>query len=131
MTVKMRGVRGATTVDVNTTDAILEATEEVLVTMIENNQIVEEDVASVLFTTTPDLTACFPAKAARNLGWRQAALMGFQEIDVPNGLKMCIRVLIHWNTEKEIGEIKHVFLRGARALRPDLAKKSDTLKEGN
>ena len=127
MTVKMRGVRGATTVEENTTDAILQATEEVLIAMINGNQIVEEDVASVLFTSTPDLTACFPAKAARNLGWRQAALMGFQEIDVPNGLKMAVRVLIHWNTDKEIGEIQHVFLRGARALRPDLAKKSDTL----
>ena len=130
MTVKMRGVRGATTVTENTTDAILQATEEVLVTLIERNNIVEEDVASVLFTTTPDLTACFPAKAARNLGWRQVALMGFQEVDVPTGLKMCIRVLIHWNTEKEISELQHVFLRGARALRPDLAKKSDTLVEG-
>lgn len=123
---QVRGVRGAITVTENTTDAILAATHEVLVYLIEQNGIVEEDVASVLFTTTPDLTACFPAKAARNLGWRQVALMGFQEIDVPTGLKMCVRVLIHWNTEKPIGEIHHAFLRGARVLRPDIAKKQET-----
>ncbi|MDQ7025418.1 MAG: chorismate mutase [Anaerolineae bacterium] len=120
----VRGVRGAITVDENTAEAILDATDEALRMMIEANGIVEEEVASVLFTTTPDLTACFPAKAARNLGWRRAALMGFQEVDVPEGLKMCVRVLIHWNTTKNIDEIQHIFLRGAIALRPDIAKKN-------
>lgn len=120
----IRGVRGAITASENTTEAILEATAEALETLIELNGIDEHDVASVLFTTTPDLDACYPAKAARNLGWRQVALMGFQEADVADGLKMCVRVLIHWNTEKDIHEIKHVFLRGAMALRPDLVKKT-------
>jgi chorismate mutase len=119
----IRGVRGAITVSENTTEAILEATTEALETLIELNNIEERDVASVFFTTTPDLDAWYPAKAARNLGWRQVALMGSQEIDVPDGLKMCIRLLIHWNTAKDIHEIKHVFLRGAAALRPDLVKK--------
>ena len=93
----LRGVRGAITVSENTSEAILEATEEMLRWLIEQNGIEEEDLASVLFTSTPDLDACFPAKAARNMGWRQVALMGFQEIDVADGLKMCVRVLIHWN----------------------------------
>lgn len=125
----VRGVRGAITSSENTTEAILEATTEALETLIELNGIEESDVASVLFTTTPDLDACYPAKAARNLGWRQVALMGFQEADVPDGLRMCIRVLIHWNTEKDIHEIKHVFLRGAAALRPDLVKKAKLAQE--
>jgi len=120
----MRGVRGAITAESNSPDAILKATEEVLRTMIMVNEIAEEEVASVLFTTTPDLTACYPAKAARNLGWRQVALMGFQEMQVPGGLEKCIRVLIHWNTKKSLAEIEHVFMRGAVALRPDLIKKS-------
>ena len=101
----IRGVRGAITASENTTEAILEATTEALETLIELNGIEECDVASVLFTTTPDLDACYPAKAARNLGWRQVALMGFQEADVPDGLKMWVRVLIHWTTEKVIHEI--------------------------
>lgn len=120
----VRGVRGAITVNENTAEAILSATEEMLNWVIEANDIKEEDVASVLFTSTPDINAAFPAKAARNMGWRHVALMGFQEIDVPEGLKMCVRVLIHWNTSKSNRELKHAFLRGATALRPDLVKKS-------
>lgn len=120
----VRGVRGAITVNENSAEAILNATEEMLYWLIEQNGIDEEDVASLLFTSTPDLNAAFPAKAARNMGWRQVALMGFQEIDVPEGLKMCVRVLIHWNTEKSNHELKHAFLRGATALRPDLVNKA-------
>lgn len=123
----VRGVRGAITVDENSAEAILSATEEMLLWLIEANGIEEDDVASVLFTSTPDINAAFPAKAARNMGWRHVALMGFQEIDVPEGLKMCVRVLIHWNTSKSNHELKHAFLRGAMALRPDLVKKSKIL----
>lgn len=119
---RVRGVRGATTVDENTPEAIIKATEEVLRAMIEANNILETDVASVLFTMTPDLTASFPARAARNLGWTNTALLGFQESAVPTGLKRCIRVLIHWNTEKAQDEIEHVYLRGAQVLRPDLRR---------
>ena len=117
----IRGVRGATTVESNANEAILEATQELLGIMIERNDIVEDDVASVLFSATPELDDTFPAKAARMMGWTRTALMGFQEADVKHGLPMCIRVLIHWNTDKSIDEIRHVFLRGAVALRPDLA----------
>ena len=116
----IRGVRGATTVESNANQAILEATQELLGIMIERNGIVEDDVASVLFSATPELDDTFPAKAARMMGWTRTALMGFQEADVKHGLPMCIRVLIHWNTNKSLDEIRHVFLREAVALRPDL-----------
>ncbi len=118
----VRGVRGATTTDADTSEAILSATKELLLAMIERNGIEEEDVASILFTTTPDLTACYPAKAARDMGWHNVALMGFQEMAVPNGLPMCVRVLIHWNTDKPASSLQHVFLRGAAVLRPDLTQ---------
>ena len=119
----IRGVRGAITVDANSPAAILAAAGELLETMIDRNGIDEDEVASVLFTTTPDLTAAYPAKAARLLGWTRAALMGFAEADVEDGLPMCIRVLIHWNTDRPLDEIRHVFLRGAVALRPDIQAK--------
>jgi chorismate mutase len=115
----MRGVRGATTAAEDTPEAIWRATRELLEAVIEANGIEEEYVASVIFTTTPDLTAAYPAKAARDLGWHQTALMGCQEIAVPNGIPKCIRVLIHWNTTKKLSELRHVYMRGAEKLRPD------------
>lgn len=124
----IRGVRGAITVDKNTRDAIWSATQELLETMVERNAIDEDDVASILFTTTPELTAAYPAKAARLFGWSRTALMGFVEADITDGLKMCIRVLIHWNTDKSMDEITHVFLRDAVKLRPDLHR-DDAKKE--
>ena len=116
----IRGIRGATTVESNAKEAILEATQELLNIMFERNGIVEDDVASVLFSATPELDDTFPAQAARAMGWTRTALMGFQEADVKQGLPMCIRVLIHWNTTKSIDEVRHVFLRKAIVLRPDL-----------
>ena len=116
----IRGVRGAITVEENTKDAIWSATQELLETMVERNKINEDDVASILFTTTPELNAAYPAKAARMFGWSRTALMGFVEADIKGGLKMCIRVLIHWNTDKSMDDITHVFLREAAQLRPDL-----------
>jgi chorismate mutase len=120
MVIQMRGVRGATTVEHNTASEILEATARLMRALIETNGIEEDDVASVFFTTTPDLNAAFPAKAARDLGWHRTALMGAQEMDAPDGIPMCIRVLIHWNTDRKLDDIKHVYMRGALALRPDL-----------
>lgn len=116
----IRGVRGAITVETNSPEAILAAADELLKTMIGRNGIPENEVASILFTTTPELTAAYPAKAARLLGWTRTALMGFAEADVKDGLPMCIRVLIHWNTDKPLDDIRHVFLRGAVVLRPDI-----------
>ncbi len=115
-----RGVRGAITVDANTPEAILEGTRLLLAMMIRQNGIEEQDVASVIFTTTPDLDAEFPALAARQLGWMQAALLCGHEMTVPGAMARCIRILIHWNTDKKMDEIIHVYLRDAERLRPDL-----------
>jgi len=114
-----RGIRGATTVTENTTDAILEVTREMLYLIIRANEIDPADVASAIFTTTADLTATYPALAARQLGWYDTALMCGHEMDVPGGIEKCIRVLIHWNTTREAKDIVHVYLREAKNLRPD------------
>ncbi len=114
-----RGVRGATTVDENTKEAILDATREMLFIMIRANNIRPEDVASAYFTTTTDLNATHPALAARQLGWYDAALLCGHEMQVPGSLARCIRVLIHWNTTCKAKEIIHVYLREAKSLRPD------------
>jgi len=116
---RCRGVRGATTVEENTARAILAATRELLALIVEANDLEVEDVASAIFTTTPDLTAAFPARAAREIGWRDVALLDAQEIPVPGSLERCIRVLIHWNTDRSAAEIQHVYLKDAQTLRPD------------
>ena len=115
-----RGIRGAITVPENDAGAILAATRELLEEMIAGNGVREEDVASVTFTATPDLDAAYPAVAARELGWTRAALICVQEMAVAGSLPRCIRVLIHWNTDRANGELRHVYLREARRLRPDL-----------
>ncbi len=117
-----RGIRGATTVETNTRDAVLAATHELLAELIRVNKINKEDVASAFFSTTPDINAEFPAVAARNgFGWGNVALMCGHEMSVPGSLKMCLRVMLHVNTELTQAEIVHVYQRGAAALRPDLA----------
>ena len=121
MTLCCRGIRGATTVDDDDEQAILEATTELLWSIIDANEIDEQDVASVFFTTTADLDAICPAVAARQLGWTRTALLCLQEMTVPGSLPRCIRVLVHWNTERSIDQLRHVYLREARQLRPDLA----------
>lgn len=113
----VRGIRGATTIIENSRDAILSATTELLERIVVENDLHEDDVASVMFTTTPDVDAEFPAVAARLLGWNDAALIHSHEISVPGSLPMCIRVLIHWNTEKPASAVRHVYLRGAVNLR--------------
>ncbi len=119
--VRVRGVRGATTVDENTPEAILSATRELLCLLIEANGIQPDDVASAIFTTTIDLNAEYPALAARALGWHDVALMCMHEMNVPHGLKQCVRILLHWNTEVAAREVKHVYIKGATNLRPDRA----------
>ena len=121
----VRGVRGATTIEANTVEAVLEATQELLSSMVEANDIDAEDVASALFTTTPDVNAEFPAVAAREMGWEHVALLCGHEMSVPKALKMCLRILIHVNTDKPAKEIRHIYLRGATALRPDIGKQND------
>ncbi|MBI2760858.1 MAG: chorismate mutase [Chloroflexi bacterium] len=117
----MRGIRGATTVDRNERGAILEATRELLEHMVQANDILPEDVATAWFTTTPDLNADFPAIAARReLGWTHVALMDAHHMDVPGALPMCLRIMLLVNTTRRQDEIAHIYLRGARVLRPDL-----------
>lgn len=120
--IRLRGIRGATTVDANTREAILAATTELLTALIEANGITSEDVASAFFSTTPDLNAEFPAVAARQLGWTRVALMCGHEMDVPGSLPMCLRILMHINTRKPQADLQFVYLRGAEALRQDLAE---------
>lgn len=116
----VRGVRGATTVSRNNRDEILEATNELLSKMLEANEIDTDDLASAWLTTTPDVYAEFPAVAARLMGWTQVPLMQSHEMSVPGMLPMCIRVLLHWNTDKGQHDIRHIYLREAVRLRPDL-----------
>lgn len=120
--IRCRGVRGATTVDHNTRDELLKATRQLLALMIRQNGIESRDVASAVFTTTPDLDAEFPALAARQLGWLDVPLLCTHEIAVPGSLPRCVRIMLHWNTEKRQEEIAHVYVRGAAALRPDLCR---------
>ena len=114
-----RGVRGATTVENNDREEILTATRQLLALMIHRNGIEKKDIASAIFTTTRDLDAEFPALAARQLGWLDVPLLCGHEMTVPGGLANCIRVLIHWNTDKSQPEIRHVYVREAETLRPD------------
>ena len=114
-----RGVRGATTVDGAAREQILTATAELLQRLVQANGIESEDVASAIFTTTPDLTAEYPALAARLMGWRDTALLCGHEMAVPGGLERCVRILLHWNTTLAADEIEHVYIHGAANLRPD------------
>ncbi len=114
-----RGVRGATTCAANTRDAIVEATADMVQRLIEVNGIQPDDIASVIFSTTPDLDAEFPAVVRTQFGWHDVALLCNHEMGVPGALPRCIRVLIHWNTTRTAREIVHVYIRGAERLRPD------------
>lgn len=116
-----RGVRGAITVKENTPQAIVTASETLLRGLVEANGISFQEVASIIFTTTPDLDAAFPAKSARQMGQYDVALLCTQEMPVKGDLPCCIRVLIHWNTDKEAHEIVHLYLGEAQKLRPDRA----------
>ncbi|RFU69099.1 chorismate mutase [Bacillus sp. V59.32b] len=117
----IRGVRGATTVDRDNEQDIINATEKLFSVMIAENQIDPDKVASVFISVTDDLSSAFPAKALRKIeGWTYVPVMCMQEIPVPNSLKSCIRIMLHLNTEKAQHEISHVYQEKAVALRPDL-----------
>jgi chorismate mutase len=121
----VRGIRGATTVRANTREDILRAAGELLDEIVRSNEVDREQVASIIFTTTPDLNAEFPAVAAREAGWTDVALECLHEMNVPGALARCLRVLMHVNTDRAQHEIKHVYLHGARVLRRDLAGDGD------
>jgi len=119
---KVRGVKGATTTDGTTAEAVLAATEQLLATLIDANSIDQDDVAAVQFTTSPDLVAEFPAVAARErIGWNDVPLMCGHEMARPGALAQCIRILIFWNTDKAQNEVRHAYLNDAAKLRPDLS----------
>lgn len=117
----LRGIRGATTVTADEPALILEATRELLSEMLDSNGVDDfEVIASIFFTTTPDLSSTFPAEAARELGMTMVPLLCNQEIPVPGRLPRCVRVMMQVNTTRRQAEMVHVYLREARSLRPDL-----------
>lgn len=117
----IRGIRGAITVEVDEPELILQATRELLEGLLKANDITDfDDVISAIFTTTEDLKSTFPAEAARRLGMSQVPLLCAQEIPVPGSMPLCIRVLIHANTDRKPSEVRHIYLRNAQKLRPDM-----------
>jgi chorismate mutase len=116
----VRGLRGASTCDANTAREITEVTQELLLAMLEENGIDHDEVVSVLFTTTPDLNALFPATAARGIGFGDVPLLCASEINVPGAMPLTVRVLMHAYTTRARGELRHVYLRNAPSLRDDL-----------
>jgi len=117
----IRGIRGAITVEADEPELILSATRELLEEILRANDITEfDDVVSAIFTTTADLKSTFPAEAARRMGMGQVPLLCAQEIPVPGSMPLCIRVMIHANTDRPPAEIRHVYLRNAKNLRPDM-----------
>jgi chorismate mutase len=121
----MRGVRGATTVDSNEREEIIAKTGEMIQAVIERNNINVEDIASAIFSVTDDIDDEFPAVAARNIGWLYTPLLCTKEIPVKGSLQGCIRVLLHINSDLRQDEIIHVYLHGAKKLRPDLDRDVD------
>ena len=118
-----RGIRGATTIESDTKDHILSATKELLDAILcANPDLKTVDIVSAFFTVTDDIVSSYPALGARQIGWDQVPMMCACEIPAEGSLPLCIRVLIHWNTDKPQSEIKHVYLRDAVKLRPDLIK---------
>ncbi len=118
---RVRALRGAITVDANDEAPILEATRVLLREMMLLNSLDDAQLVSVIFTATPDLSAAFPARAARELGWNDVPLLCMSEMAVPGSLPRCIRVLMHAELPVEAGRGRHVYLGGAAELRPDLA----------
>ena len=118
----MRGVRGATCATANSTEAIIETTKQMLQRIIVENDMQPDEIASAFFSTTRDLNAEFPAIAARQLGWTDVPLMCMHEMEVPGALPQCVRVMVHWNTDKRPNQIRHIYINGAEKLRPDLVR---------
>ncbi len=116
----LRGLRGATTCEIDTPEAIEGATQELLRALMDLNELAHDDVVSVIFTTTPDLTSTFPATVARGIGFGDIPLLCASEIDVPGSMPMCIRILLHVYTTRARDDLRHVYLRNAQGLRDDL-----------
>ena len=129
----VRGIRGATTATANTADAIIEATEELLSELVHLNDLDPSEIASAFFTTTPDLTAEFPAHAARRLGWLEVPMLCGHDMQVqqPNarGVPMCVRVLLLYNTPRPQSAMRFSYLRGAQAIKQDLEYQKGSLRQ--
>jgi chorismate mutase len=118
----VRGIRGATVVDADQPEIVFTATRELLRAILDANPTLEtRDLASVFFTLSADLSSAYPAQAARDMGWTHVPMLCTQDILVPGGLKRCIRVLLHWNSDIPQESIQHVYLGAASSLRPDLS----------
>jgi chorismate mutase len=122
ISVPVRAIRGAVQVDANEREAIVEGTAELVAEVMSRNDLVTDDVISVLFTATPDLTAEFPALAARKAGFHDVPLVCATEIDVPAAMPRVIRLMMHVETPRPRPAIRHVYLRGAKAPRLDIAQ---------
>ena len=116
----VRALRGATTVDADTPEQLHERVQALLQRMLDRNDVDKNDCISILFTATDDIHSIFPAAAAREIGFGDVPLICARELDIVGGTAMCVRVMMHINTEKLRGELHHVYLEGARALRDDL-----------
>ena len=116
----VRGLRGATTVDVDSPEQVTERSQELMRRLMERNDLAEDDIVSVLFTATADVTSIFPATAIREIGFGAVPLLCAAEIAVPGAMSLCIRVLLHVHTTRTKDEIHHVYLHGAQGLRDDL-----------
>jgi chorismate mutase len=116
----VRGLRGATTVDADTVPQVTERSQELMLEIMARNGLVEDDIISVLFTATADVTSAFPATAIREIGFGAVPLLCAAEIAVPGSMPHCIRVLLHVSTPRPRDEMHHVYLHGAQVLRDDL-----------
>ena len=116
----VRALRGATTVDADTTEQIHERVQALLAAMLDRNDVSKDDLVSIVFTATGDIHSMFPAAAARVIGMGDVPLLCAQELDIDGGTPRCIRVLMHVETERSRAELHHVYLEGARGLRDDL-----------
>lgn len=126
----VRGLRGATTIPSDDADAVLEATERLAMEVAAANHISPEDIVSVLISTTSDIQSTFPAKAVRTIeGWQYVPVMCTHEMDVPGGMPLCIRILMHANCEILQKDIVHIYQNDAVQLRPDLQKKVEEMAE--
>lgn len=117
-----RGIRGAIDVKTNDEETIVAATRRLLERIVEANGVRSDEVVCAFFTSTPDLDAAYPARAAREMGWAHIPLMCTQEAVTRDSIPRCIRVLILWNTDRGLDELQHVYLDGAKSLRPDLSE---------
>ncbi|MEX1177805.1 MAG: chorismate mutase [Nitriliruptor sp.] len=117
---RVRALRGATTLDVDERDHLIERTQEVMAAIFARNELAEDDLISIVFTATSDIHSAFPAEAAREAGFTHVPLMCARELEIDGGIARCVRLLIHAYTRRGADELRHVYLHEARQLRTDL-----------